>query len=104
LTKEEDGTYANYISDTPSLSISYRKKRNIDLGSNPKIFLSTDIEPVFMQKKHHLVWRLLGQYSVELRNSQTQLIYRIDFNSPTEVLLFQRANSLGMVFLQSGFE
>jgi hypothetical protein len=100
LNRNEDGTYANYVSDAPLLSISYRKKRNIDLGSHPIIYLSTDVEPIFIQKQHNSIWQISDQYSIEFRNSKSQLVYRTDFTYPTEVFLFNRANSLNAIFMQ----
>jgi|GEM_PF-5119879 len=100
LQRNENGTFANYVSESPSLSISYRKSRNIALGSHPKIFLSNDIEPVFIQEQQSAIWQISDQYSIEFKNERSQLVYRTDFTYPTKVFLFRRSNSLNVIFLQ----
>jgi len=96
----ENGTYANYVSEDPSLSISYRKSRKIALGSHPKIYLSNNIEPVFIQKQQSAIWQISDQYSIEFKNDRSQLVYRTDFIYPTEVFLSRRSSSLNVIFLQ----
>lgn len=100
LSEDIDGTYANYVADTPSLGISYRIKRNISLGSHPILYLSNDATPNLKRNQTHEYWEIINQPSVELRNEKEQLVYRSDFTDPTKILLFKRQSSLNILFLQ----
>ncbi len=100
LTSLEDGTFKNYsISKKPIIRVAYNKEQDKLKGQCKLVCSYRSIGELFEVRNTQNVRKIIFD-SLEFRNENNELFYRVDCGLETELYTFMKGGSMYCVFFQ----